>query len=244
MHRIRIFSAVAFFGIMSIGCNAALGTLITPVSVDYLTPHEGDFGKPLHLIDGIGLSDPNSEFATHGESSRENAWATYSPGDRDGTDYFNEQYGALNPVFVFGLDQVYSIDKILVWNYAPPITSPATAENGAQIISLEFSQNGVDGPFDESLSHLAVNQSFAGSSANPIEFGRNIMANAVRLTIEDNHFDGIGSGGDRVGLSEIRFAAPEPGTLILLAWLGISAGLLSCRRRQRQRHAAAGERPR
>ncbi|MGC6457541.1 MAG: PEP-CTERM sorting domain-containing protein [Akkermansiaceae bacterium] len=53
--------------------------------------------------------------------------------------------------------------------------------------------------------------------------GGSFDANAVRMTITDNHFGGPASE-DRVGMGEVRFVAiPEPSTLLLggLALFGL-----------------------
>ena len=40
--------------------------------------------------------------------------------------------------------------------------------------------------------------------------GRRFHANAVRMTITDNHFAPTGIGGERVGLGEVKFIAQPP----------------------------------
>ena len=211
MNRVKIFRIGLCIGIASAICQTASGTLITPESVTSSTAAT-DLWSASNLINGetTGLSAPVNESSIHFEAGLDNSWVTAQPSNKNDTDYYAYAFGQ-PPVLIFGLDQLYNLDGIVVWNYAAS-GDPAT-HNGAKCITLEFSRDGLDGPFGNAVL-LTVARGGANESCQAPRFG-GVFADAVRLTITDNYYDGTG-GGDRVGLSEIKFFAPEPSSMLLI----------------------------
>ena len=105
------------------------------------------------------------------------------------------------------------------WNYSVP-------GNAAKDFTIEFSIDG--SPFFNPV--LGMVPQLAGPS-HIFDLGGTYRADMVRVTFTDNYF-GQGAGGDRVGLSEIRFlgsqVVPEPAT----AGLALIGVLALCRRRR------------
>ena len=86
----------------------------------------------------------------------------------------------------------------------------------ARYIAVAFSQTGVEGEFTQPLLLPQLDKGYAGKAGQCFDFGNTVYcADAVRLTILDNWHDS--QGGDRVGLSEVEFFAPEPSPLLLIA---------------------------
>jgi len=194
--------------------------LITPVSVSL------DAGSQYfsvdHLIDDSGLSGAadmgNYRTITHAGSNGDNSWVTNA--------YFPDYYtgGGTTPVMTFDLGDRYDLSDIVAWNYS-------SSGNATRTVTVEFSVDGVGGPFDNALT-IEVPQ--AAGPAHTISLGGTFLANAVRLTFDDN-WRGFGGGGDRVGLNELKFigSVPEPSTFLLGALGLFGLGLVGRRRRGR-----------
>jgi hypothetical protein len=222
MSRVETSLITLVVAFASASCQTASGTLITPISVtsSVLDCDTGDWGAS-HLIDNSGLSAEDRISATHDNHIDTNSWASYQPGGKNDTDYFSS--GGQSPVLVFGLDKEYSLDDIVIWNYAAD--NVYTAKNSAKSIEVDFSRSGVGGPFDDGHVPITLKIGYAGDSAQIISLGHEFFADAVRLTIIDNYYDGIDKlqgGGDRVALSEVKFLAPEPPSLLSI-WSGLFA---------------------
>jgi hypothetical protein len=206
----------------SIGAQAIL---ITPTGATSSTAGT-DLFSVSHLIDDSGLvPTPGTETSVHSASNSSNSWVTQQvpfPGD-----YFDATYGMPVPVLTFDLGGTFNLSSVLIWNYALGNTPQGYNGNQASSINVSFSTTGTGGAFSgaQTLSLLIDTTPFESQS---FSIG-NVAANAVRFEITDNHWF-AGGGGDRVGLSEVKFAVPEPASLVLLG-LGL-AGVGMSRRRK------------
>jgi hypothetical protein len=207
-----------------LGTSLSLGTgllsaslLVTPTAITYTnSPNQEVGGLNLddenNLINGNGLS-AIPDFATYttvthtpaGFTAPGNAWATVDPGGA-ASDFFAT--GGEAPVFEMTLDQTYALTDFVYWGYF----FSGTNGNEAREFVVEFSQDGGT-TFPETVTVAAELGDLAGEFAKTLPFGEIYNANALRISVTDNHFDGGATegGGDRVGLAEIRFLATEGG---------------------------------
>jgi hypothetical protein len=206
--------------------------LVTPTAITYTNDLNQEVGglnldDESNLINGNGLS-AIPDFATYttvthtpaGFDAPGNAWATTDPGG-GASDFFAS--GGVAPVFEMTLDQTYALTDLVYWGYF----FSGTNGNEAREFVVEFSQDG-GATFQETVTVAADLGDLAGETAKTLSFGESFEANAIRISVTDNHFDGGATegGGDRVGLAELRFLATE-GTREPLAVTGfeVSDGL-------------------
>lgn len=209
--------------------SAHAAVLVTPTSIAYTTaPNQEAPGLSLdneaNLINGNGLSTTpditNYTTVTHASAATSgvgNAWATIDPGPGAG-DFYTE--GGIDPVFEIGLDQAYTLTDFVYWGYH---FGAANGNEGREFF-LEFSTDG-GLTYPSSTTVSTPLNTLAVSNSLTLPLGGSFNADAVRMTITDNHFGGP-PGGDRVGMGEIRFVGdviPEPSTTLLggLAMLGL-----------------------
>ena len=153
-----------------------------------------------NLIDGSGLSDTPTEAnlhtVTHDSGSTANYWATQTQGTPS---YFEDSRDLPVPQFILTLDGPYSLSALVVWGLS---TGPG---NEASDFTVEFSTDGGNS-YSSATETLSLDNTTGGSAAR-LSFGQAHEANFVRLTTTNNAKGrGFpGSGGDRVGLGEIRF---------------------------------------
>jgi hypothetical protein len=159
-------------------------------------------------------------------------WVTDAPGG------FVSDYIAVAgaPVIELDLGEDVLLSEISTWGYA------STNANGVSQFTLEFATD-AEGPGACGTSITYSPTFFPTHNATDRQsfpFSESVTARWVKFTAEDNFFiapgDGSGGetpGGDRVGLGEIAFMIPEPGTLSLFAvgLLGLAAILLKRRSR-------------
>lgn len=173
--------------------------LLTPFSVISDTSAT-DLFPASNLINDSGLSEhpttDNYQSITHAIASTNSAWVTDQLGPI-GSDYYDL---AVNPVLTFYFVELEELSGLVLWGYL--LTAPHN--NEAKSFTLEFfTDRGTT--FNESIQieHLRT-----GGEQETIDFGQFFSANAVRMTITDNHFGTPGSsGGGRVGLGEVKFLA-------------------------------------
>lgn len=216
---------------LAFGANAA-SVVINPASIAYITtPAQELTGLNLdnenNIINGNGLSAPltvaNIASVTHADVTFDapgNAWVTTDPGGYP-SDFFAS--GGNAPVFTIDLGGIFNVTDFVIWGYH----FGANNGNHPKNLLLEFSQNG--GASYGAPVGIEVPNAGAYNSADVITFAGE-TANYVRMTVTDN-FYGIYSGGDRVGIAEIRFmgdAVPEPS----VGCLGALGALLLFRRRR------------
>ena len=163
--------------------------ILTPTSV--AVAQGSQYYPAEHLIDNSGLSGvataENVLSITHASTSDSNSWVTntYPPS------YYSS--GGVTPVLVFQLGGTYTLTDLATWNYD-------VAGNATRQMKVEFSTDG--GKTFTGNVRLTIPQ--AAGPANVLSFGASYEANAVRVTFLSNYIN-QGSGGDRVGLNELKF---------------------------------------
>lgn len=134
------------------------------------------------------------------------------------------------PVLTLDLGQNRLLSEISLWGYGHP--------NSASSFSLQFAtQAEGTGAFASSIAYSPTfTPAQQATTMQEFVFTQNVTARYVRMTITDNFYTPAtsGSGGDRVGLSEIAFetTVPEPGSLALAGAALCAAGAF--RRRSRR----------
>lgn len=223
MKRLALAAGIAA---LAMQVSTASAALITPTSISSAGTAVEFFTDETNLINGSGLSGTltfaNYSTITHASVAAGNAWVTDDPTPAGG-DYYAQTSATV--VFEIDFDQVYGLSDLVFWGYH----FNANNGNEARTFQLEFS---TDGGTSYGTPVTVGNPigTYAASGASTFNFGSQINANAVRMTVTDNQFGGTAAGGDRVGLGEIRFlAVPEPTTLALLGLAG-PLGLLRRRR--------------
>ncbi|MCA9084354.1 MAG: hypothetical protein KDA81_09880, partial [Planctomycetaceae bacterium] len=178
-----------------LGTDVVIAPAAVSSNVQYLYHHR-------QLIDGSGLfafANPTiADIAsvTHLQADSSNSWVTEAPNGGSG-DYFDAQSPGLTPVLTFSLPQTAEISDIAFWGY-----DQAGRRNGAKTVLVAFSTDGGATYSDDvqiTLSLPTANTEILSVPGGPRR------ANTVRLTIVDNHYQSGQAGGDRVGLSEVRF---------------------------------------
>ncbi|MFC4992896.1 hypothetical protein [Rubritalea tangerina] len=205
---------------------AGAAILVTPTG---LTNSSGvsEFFPAANLINDSGLSGAadfsNYTSITHASAANTNAWTTTNPNGAD--DYFLVSSPGVTPVFEFDLGGSYALTDFVFWGYH----FNAANGNEAREFFFEFSTDG-GGSYTSSTTVSNSLSDFAVQNAETLNLGGTFSANTVRMTIQDNHFGGSASGGDRVGLGEVKFVAiPELSSFGLLV-IG-TVGVLGFRRR-------------
>lgn len=192
------------------GVRKASAVLITPSAVESLTntleaPLGPDFYPPDNLVNNSGLADGESltadtyQSVAHAATAAANAWVTTAPGGAGSLWYAD---GRPEPVLTFTLDQTYIVSGTVIWGYGGP------NNNEARTIRIALSTDGgTTWGAEQTIIHNRV-----GPAQHTVELAQPGPANAVRFTIEDNYFAvaGIGGGGDRVGLNEVKFLGQAP----------------------------------
>lgn len=202
----------------------ARAVLITPTGVtEDAGGHFSSF-VATHLIDDSGLSGAanmvNYTTITHAPSGGAVSWVTpaFFP------DYFAG--GGTTPVHTFDLGGTFDLTDVVAWNYGCGGGCPG---NAAETITATFSTTGTGGAFGSPTTFILP---FAEGPAHTVSLGGTIQANAVRFTYDTNRV--VGAGGDRIGLSELKFigSAPVPeASTCALAILGLFGLGRSTRRR-------------
>lgn len=169
--------------------------LITPTGVTSSTSGT-DESAAIHMINGSGLSGtPNLANAIaidHDDGSDPNVvWRTTLSGFND---YFS-LFAA--PVLTFTMPGLVTLSDMVVWDY----TFGGTDGDNARTFRVSFSTDG-GGTFDRPV---LLEQASNAGGAEILSFGESRTANAVRVEILDNFFGITLTGGNKVGLGEIRF---------------------------------------
>ena len=190
--------SVAAWGLAAVAVaagGARAQEVVVPASIVSSTAAT-DYYPAVNLINGGGLSAvPTAETlatVTHASAGSGATWVTAA----GGADWF--AVAKPPPVLTLGLAGEFSLSALVVWGY-PVVTTPNN--NEAKTFVAEFSvDGGATWGGAVTLTHARTAQASEVLAFSPRR------ANAVRLTITDNHYGTAGaSGGDRVGLGEIRF---------------------------------------
>jgi hypothetical protein len=200
--------------VLSVAAARAAEVLVTPVSVTaalaFTPPSPGIGFFPVgNLINNSGLSATatitNYTAVTHAAASSSTAWTTDDPAPGGG-DWFAE--GNAPVVLTMMLGDTYDLTSLVYWGYH----FGSANGNEARAFTVAFSTDGGQ-TWGSSVNVARPANSLVASAAATLPFGGTYTANAVRLTITDNHFGGAG-GGDRIGLGEVKFT----GTAIVPPW--------------------------
>ncbi len=163
--------------------------LITPTTFFFTSSN--DFYPRSQLIDGSGLDVITDQHSTAGPS---NSWVT----NASGTDYFES-----GPAIDFFLDLgsvIGDLDALVYWGYV--LDGNRTAEgNEAKTFRLTFSTNQTIDPGDPVETVTATRPT--GQVRRTLHFANSHTARYVKIEILANYPEL--SGGDRVGLGELKF---------------------------------------
>lgn len=216
MKNIKIYAALAATLALGASANAAVLVPTSVVNSPGSQAETGDAGSSLaSLIDGSGLTGGVTDTggATH-STTLADFWVTTDPG-AGGGDYFVDKTAA--PLSLdFTLAAASNVGRIIIWGYDPGFGADAI-ENTATAATISFSTDGTN-------FGSATNVTFSASGGpQTADFSTFTGATQVRVEFTDNGFDGVGLGGDRVGLGEVRFSTvPEPSSMALLGLGGIA----------------------
>lgn len=211
--RWRVYAMVGFVAVIALGSflfwrpnpltdldplSGLQEVLITPVSVRSST-HDSDLYPDSQLIDGSGfaglLTLGNFESMEHAGALPNNVWVTIDPGGWR-SDYF--QTGPA-PELTFDLDGNKQVTSVAIWGY---FIQGAFCNNEAKTMEFRFSSDGGATYHTE----VKVGHQLTGTRVEKIDLRGPHLADTIQVRIVDNHFVTIKEkGGDRVGLSEIRF---------------------------------------
>lgn len=208
--------------------SQASAAVIHPVGVTTTDPSDVPLAVVDNLINGSGLSLPNASITdgnvatvTHdgvvfGDATTESVYTTPDPN---------------RPTLTFDLGGTFSVKSAYIWNYhaTSGFFGFTLSPNGTSRATISFQLAGLPvGPTVDIYPSQAPTT--VGVKALPsahLLSAAGVTADKIFMTLDD-HF----SGGDRIGLGEVRFstvAVPEPGTVALLA-IGLG-GCLFLRRR-------------
>ena len=164
-------------------------TIVRPVAV--VTDAPTFAALPVdELLSMEGLTVHN--YATTNDSSS-NVWATDDPNGSSG-DYFAND--TPSPVLDFHLDGTHQLTDIAIWGYLQ------SSRNDVKTLTVETSSDGGQTFSDPiELTKPSVDQ----ERISTLSLGGTFAANFVRVTLTDNYYEEGESGGDRVGLAEVRF---------------------------------------
>ncbi|MEL6897166.1 MAG: hypothetical protein AAFP90_13760 [Planctomycetota bacterium] len=226
------FQLIALAAILVGGTEIGLARVITPTGIRHIGTAVETWGDEIRLIDGSGLNgalNSEADFNTvrHSSANPSRSWVTNAPNGGNGNDYFRPGGNGGTVIFELTLDQRYTIDSVASWAYH----FGSRNSNFAKTIRFDFSVD-AGATFASNQTVDFAFPSNPNSAASVINLTP-VDANFVRFEVIDNFFGSGVAGGDRVGLSELRFggevsAVPEPSTLGLAALLvaGMSAVVL------------------
>jgi len=176
--------------------------LITPVAVRSRTAST-DYLSAARLIDGSGLppQPPNDlRMVVHGDAAQSTAWVTTGRHP----DYFQDDPEP--PQLTFDLGALHDLEAMVFWGYYFFSTTNAVG-NEAKSFELSFSADGKSFSAPERHSQ-SVPVAERAATLGPFRSEAARKARHVRVTITDNHAPR--SGGDRVGMGEVRFLSRRP----------------------------------
>ncbi|QDU55886.1 LamG-like jellyroll fold domain-containing protein [Aeoliella mucimassa] len=204
----HLFLSTCLLASMALHASAVL---VTPTGITYTGNGVEFFTEEIHLIDGAGLTgtlDPsglNIESVTHGNAGQDTGWVTDDPAPGGG-DYFVDTTAVVT--FDIELGGTYNLTDFVFWSYG----FGAINGNSASQVRLDFSTDG--GSSFASSQTLDIPAEYGTPAVVPLTTPAD--ANFIQMEVLDNFFGTFG-GGDRVGMSEIRFLdSVEPGVLSMI----------------------------
>lgn len=181
-------------------------------------------GEPSNLTDQSGLSAAvntgdslaNALAVTHSfNGGFTDSWVT----NASAPDYFT---AGPTPVFVYDLGEDVRIDDFIAWQYQNTGGGGTSAGNAARSMDLRFNTEAEgSGTFSGAATSLTLKPVHDGDGSGPNDLGgvnsaqdfglSETYARYVEVRVTDNYrgLQGVTSGGDRVGLGELRFNATE-----------------------------------
>lgn len=171
--------------------------LITPVAVHSSTA-DTDYLPATRLIDSSGLPaqlQQDLRLELHGDAASSTAWVTTNRF----TDYFQDDPSP--PQLTFDLGEAKDVEAMVMWGYYF-YTFRNAVGNEAKSFDIAFSTDGESYSETETFSNEVPVAGRAGT-LGPFENPAAKQARFIRVSITDNHAPL--SGGDRVGLGEVRF---------------------------------------
>lgn len=171
------------------------GPLVRPTSAT--SSNEDDYLPVENLISSNQITDSN--YHKVGELRGFDMWVTSDRNGGMGTDYFDKQLDH-QPVYLeFELTKVEELTDVIIWGYA----YPGAEQNDLKDFELRFSED--RGKTFSNPIKLTKPICSPANYSTTIPLGQTVKANAVRMTITDNHYASDIAGGDRLGFDEIRF---------------------------------------
>ena len=201
-NNLRFFSNLGFILPLTLIGNLVFcqSKLLTPTSITSSTSGT-DLVSASSLIDDSGLTSvPTINDYTSVKHSTFGSWVTTDCSFP--CDYFNSNLPS--PSLILELGSTQTITDVIIWNYELLAGNGNLNDNASKHFDVEVSTNGSAGPW------ITIGRGFTipeqSTFAHTISLNGAYTANAVRITITDNYFELPGdNGGDRVGLSEIKF---------------------------------------
>jgi len=201
----------------------------------YQTPTGSFLYYPYYVVNGAGLSGPDSDPVHTNEYSPYN-WNTMTTQNSNAPANLPRSLSDF-PVY-FGIDfgQEYELDELWVWNCNMKNTH---SQRGLQWVYIDYGvDDGMGGITWTELGEYQLTKATESATythGDTIDFG-GATAQYVMISVRPyNHETKPGTWGESIyGLSELRFhgtaVIPEPGTM-LLAGFGALVLLLSKRKR-------------
>jgi hypothetical protein len=184
------------------------------------------------LLDGSGMIDLTAGRVTMDSKAYQQSWVTGWLADYGGV------YGN-NGSILFTFDRNTSLEAMVIWNLSSA-ESPTAYGRGVKLATISYS-TGVDTSgegsviFDGTLAEAAWSGTYTGTGyQNNINGLTAQNVKAVKMAYTSSYNPNV-SGGDYIGLSEVRFvgtAVPEPSTCASLL-AGLACGGYSMLRRRR-----------
>lgn len=204
-------------------CNLetrCLAEIVTVDQISFVGTAVERFSNENNIINGTGLDaalTSEADFATvgHQSANTNRSWATTSPG-KNGSDYFALSSDTI--IFDLVLSETYSLNTFAIWGFHRNNTD---GDHVSEMV-INYSSDG-GSTFDRSET-IGIGLTTTNAFITSLE---PTTANFLRLEFTDNHF-GNASGGEAVGISEIRFAGavvPESPAFVLfivaLTWVAM-----------------------
>ena len=211
--------AVACVAVLVASAGQVQAGIIAGVTATSSQGTHGSYSLP-NLTNGVGLTPSISTTATHSVLPGEDKWLS--------------DVGGVVGNLIFDLGGTYSLSDIAIWQFNH--IDPNALQLGVKDFTLESSTNGISFTPLLGTTTLTIGSGNTNDAAQISALG-DITASHVRLNYLNNY-----GNGTFTGLSEVQFvvtAIPEPSTI---AMFGIGAGvmgLVSIRRRRREKKQEA-----
>ncbi len=224
MRRDFVYSFLALFA----GVVPASGAILHPAAVTTDIPTDVGGLVVDNLVNGSGLSLPNASITDANIASVTHEGQVFGNGSNESTFTVNDPN---RPTLTFDLGGAFEVSTAYIWNYhdTDGFFGSTLSGNGASEATVSFELGGsATGPtvvINPTEAPAVVGQQALPSTHVLSAAGE--LADTVIITL-DEHF----TGGDRIGLGEVRFGTPvvpEPSSLAALM-TALAAGLRRVKR--------------